>query len=363
MVTVVGCEGDISKKGAFRHCLASLMLRARKLNYCSSRLFGAMILVLCMVESIAFADPAAGKGSATVAPDSRASASVDIDLGNSPDTGEVSISFERANDDKEQLVVTALSLAHGGCLRQMTSVEGVELDEYVAWLSGWYVFHSGIHELWVGVKLRRGVSRAKVSFRIPELVFLSTEGPIEEWELTYSDPDPLLANMVDKVAGATYATVTQVHAERPRWGAVLDESTGWVKKPGRIWSADIKAGPPRILRLRREQSLFSEWLDNALATTFMAFATGGMFVVALLSQRGIPSRKSRAISGFFSVLVLFLALRTLPTGSLMRAIVLTRGPVICFALPFLAYATFRVSWLKWLVKLANIIRKDKGGIQ
>ncbi len=154
-------------------------------------------------------------------------ASAIVDLGDSPKTSVIRISFDRQTSEEASLLVTSINLSHQKAPKRVDEINVTPLSSEGSLLTGWFVAQQRGQEFWVGLSLNKGENHGEITVNIPGMLDLVSDYP-ETYELAYYKPNQLLSDFAASAASAKFAPLVSIKVTSPSWGSIVkDKTTGW----------------------------------------------------------------------------------------------------------------------------------------
>ncbi|WP_133510733.1 hypothetical protein [Candidatus Thiosymbion oneisti] len=220
-----------------------------------------------------------------------------VDLGLTPKSSIIKVSFGRSTSIDDVLVVTSLNLAQKDAPRQIDDLKVNPTSDYVSHLTGWFVVQQQSQELWVGLTLQKGENHGELVLSIPRMLHLIGDYP-EIYELTYSDSSVTLLEIASTAEKVEYAKIDSIKVESPRWGEVDTKSTnGWKKIQGGFYTPDMSASSVRVLTIRRNLTELAKWLRDSLSSFTGGLAIAMLISMVFIGMKGDVNNKHRLMSG------------------------------------------------------------------
>ncbi len=271
-------------------------------------------------------------------------ASAIVDLGDSPKTSLVKISFDRQTSEEAALLVTSINLSHKNAPKRVDQLNVTPLSSEGSLLTGWFVAQQRGQELWVGLSLKKGENHGEITVNIPGMLSLVSDYP-EVYELAYYKPNPMLSEFAASAASAKFAQLVSIKVTSPKWGEVVkDKTTGWGRIQNNYYSPNISGTIINVLTIKRSRSALGEWVHSNLGL-FGGGLAAAMIAIAVLFGRGTITAKNRYLSlgvvSISSVLLLFIGGEWPPN----LGIILFDGSLLLgFIVPFLMIVLLPTKW-------------------
>lgn len=270
-----------------------------------------------------------------------------VELGDSPETSIIKLSFERDISNQKALLVTSLNLTHKDSPKRVDILKVATISDYVSHLTGWFVIQQQSQELWVGLTLEQGENHGELTLRIPGMLHLVRKYP-EEYELTYLPSVSTLPDLASASPTVQYANVKQIRVSSPRWGEVEKSKTnGWEKLAGGVYSVDFGTKDNlNVLTIRRKLTRLGLWLKIALGPFAGGLSIGALFVAVFVGIAEQIKRKHRLVALVFVLCiigVLFAMGGRWPPS--FHIITFDGANLIGFMIPFFVLVVFPKSWI------------------
>ncbi|MDT3779831.1 hypothetical protein PJI16_19925 [Nitrospira sp. MA-1] len=284
-------------------------------------------------------------------------ASAIIDLGDSPDSTIVKVSFDRTTSEGPALLVTSLNLSHKDSPKRMDQLKVTPISNYLSLLTGWFVVQQESQELWVGITLPAGENHGEIELVVPGMLKLVSDYP-EIYELSYQPSGPMLSQLAGSAQGAQHARMESIRLSLPSWGEIIKEkSTGWKRVRSNYYTPENKEGMLSILTVKSNPGTFSIWMKGSMVHYFSAMAFGVIAVGVLFGPQAHLTKKHRYLSlGIVMVgftLLIFLGGGFPPN---LKKIIFDGDYILGFISPFVLVAVFPLGWSETIKEFFHEVR-------